>query len=230
MALQNRVTPTSEIIAECGARHARWATAASCTTRPAGSAGRAGATRTGSVAGSSFQGRKRRVMTPGRYTELFFLDEATALAAGHPPLLPSAGARISGHSRRRGGAPSALRRGHLPRRSTARSMPPGSSRAGRRQIRFEAALDDLPDGAFALLADDRSTPLLVPRAPACCPGIHPATGRRAFGHSPSPASCSRLDPPWRPSRPATYRHCIRRRLAAATVEIVGWPSAPPRSP
>src|SRR5207249_11851668 len=32
-----------------------------------------------------FKGRRRTVMTPGRYTELFFLDEATALAAGHRP-------------------------------------------------------------------------------------------------------------------------------------------------
>jgi hypothetical protein len=32
-----------------------------------------------------FKGRHREVMTPGRYTELFFLDEATALAAGHRP-------------------------------------------------------------------------------------------------------------------------------------------------
>ena len=32
-----------------------------------------------------FRGRKRKVITPGRYTELFFLDEATALAAGHRP-------------------------------------------------------------------------------------------------------------------------------------------------
>ena len=32
-----------------------------------------------------FKGRHRVVMTPGRYTELFFLDEATALAAGHRP-------------------------------------------------------------------------------------------------------------------------------------------------
>src|SRR5215213_2819224 len=32
-----------------------------------------------------FRGRKRPVMAPGRYTELFFLDEATALAAGHRP-------------------------------------------------------------------------------------------------------------------------------------------------
>jgi hypothetical protein len=32
-----------------------------------------------------FRGRYRTVMTPNRYTELFFLDEATALAAGHRP-------------------------------------------------------------------------------------------------------------------------------------------------
>lgn len=30
-------------------------------------------------------GVHRRLMAPGRYTELFFLDEATALAAGHRP-------------------------------------------------------------------------------------------------------------------------------------------------
>jgi hypothetical protein len=32
-----------------------------------------------------FRGRHREVMQPGRYTELFFLDEATAFAAGHRP-------------------------------------------------------------------------------------------------------------------------------------------------
>ena len=32
-----------------------------------------------------FKGRQRTVMAPGRYTELFFLDEAVALAAGHRP-------------------------------------------------------------------------------------------------------------------------------------------------
>ena len=32
-----------------------------------------------------FNGRHRQVMAPDRYTELFFLDEATALAAGHRP-------------------------------------------------------------------------------------------------------------------------------------------------
>ncbi|MFL5748210.1 MAG: hypothetical protein ACJ751_26285 [Niastella sp.] len=33
----------------------------------------------------SFKDRKRIVMTPGLYTELFFLDEATAFSAGHRP-------------------------------------------------------------------------------------------------------------------------------------------------
>jgi hypothetical protein len=32
-----------------------------------------------------FKGRHRVVMSPRRYTELFFLDEAVALAAGHRP-------------------------------------------------------------------------------------------------------------------------------------------------
>lgn len=33
----------------------------------------------------AFRGRQRALMQPGRYTELFFLDEATAYAAGHRP-------------------------------------------------------------------------------------------------------------------------------------------------
>ncbi len=34
---------------------------------------------------TKFRGRRRKLMQPGSYTELFFLDEATALAAGHRP-------------------------------------------------------------------------------------------------------------------------------------------------
>ncbi len=34
---------------------------------------------------TEFQNRKRQLMDSGNYTELFFLDEATALAAGHRP-------------------------------------------------------------------------------------------------------------------------------------------------
>lgn len=32
-----------------------------------------------------FKNRRRKLMTPNRYTELFFFDEAVALAAGHRP-------------------------------------------------------------------------------------------------------------------------------------------------
>lgn len=34
---------------------------------------------------TAFRGRRRVLLQPGRYTELFFLDEAVALAAGHRP-------------------------------------------------------------------------------------------------------------------------------------------------
>lgn len=34
---------------------------------------------------TEFRGRRREVMQPSSYTELFFLDEPTALAAGHRP-------------------------------------------------------------------------------------------------------------------------------------------------
>src|SRR5215469_2431042 len=83
MPLQNRVTPFGEIVAVAGrglmmgnrgilhddqrriirfAQVRRWI---ACRTE--------------------FRGRKRTVMKPRSYTELFFLDGATALAAGHRP-------------------------------------------------------------------------------------------------------------------------------------------------
>lgn len=82
-----------------------------------------------------FRGRYRGVMPPGRYTGLFFLDEATAFAAGHRPcaecrrsdylrFTDTWGAKADAvdarlHEER-------LRRGH------------------------DARVDDLPDGAFVL--------------------------------------------------------------------------------
>lgn len=96
-----------------------------------------------------FRGRKRSVMTPGRYTELFFLDEATALAAGHRPCAECRHARFlafcnawwtanpgdGGSSR-----PTATvidERLHAERIASDRS-----------KRSFVAALDDLPDGVF----------------------------------------------------------------------------------
>lgn len=43
-----------------------------------------------------FKGRRRKLMQPGRYTELFFLDEATALAAGHRPCFECRRAEANG--------------------------------------------------------------------------------------------------------------------------------------
>lgn len=85
MPLQNRVTPLGDIVAtpergtlmgnRGGRMHRpdrtltgrRWASKAWITCRLA------------------FKGRHRTIMNPRSYTELFFLDEATALAAGHRP-------------------------------------------------------------------------------------------------------------------------------------------------
>ena len=54
-----------------------------------------------------FKGRWRAVMTPGRYTELFFLDEAVALAAGHRPCAECRRARYNAFREAWGGSPSA---------------------------------------------------------------------------------------------------------------------------
>ena len=85
MPLQNRVTPTGEIIAtphrglftgNRGVIHdlatrtllkKRWSTPAWLTCV------------------CEFRGRRREVMATQSWTELFFLDEATALSAGHRP-------------------------------------------------------------------------------------------------------------------------------------------------
>jgi hypothetical protein len=85
MPLQNRVTPSGDVIA-VQARGAlmgnrgRLHDATRQLVRRQVSGYRAWVTCL-----LAFKGRRRTVMTPGRYTELFFLDEATALAAGHRP-------------------------------------------------------------------------------------------------------------------------------------------------
>jgi hypothetical protein len=95
------------------------------------------------------------LMAPGRYTELFFLDEVTALAAGHRPC--------------------ALCRREDYRRFTEiwSRLHPGQTGADaidaqlhaervdpdtRRQRRHQLSLDDLPDGALVAL---EGTPWLV---------------------------------------------------------------------
>lgn len=84
MPLQNRVTPLGELIAtpERGLVYAN----RGCLHDSRGRIRDRYPTRRWIACRLDFNGRRRAPkMMPGRFTELFFLDEATALAAGHRP-------------------------------------------------------------------------------------------------------------------------------------------------
>jgi hypothetical protein len=100
-----------------------------------------------------FKGRRRTLMQPGHYTELFFLDEATAFAAGHRPCAECrradfirfreawVRANLPGEQPGRVPAPAIDARLHGER------VGPGGRPAPR------VALDALPDGCFVTLDD-----------------------------------------------------------------------------
>ncbi len=93
-----------------------------------------------------FRGRKRTVMTPGSYTELFFLDEATALAAGHRPCAECRHSRFVAFGNAWHAAQGGLRRptaGEIDDHLHAERVAPDRSK----RI-WTAALDELPDGVF----------------------------------------------------------------------------------
>jgi hypothetical protein len=94
----------------------------------------------------SFEGRRRTpLQQPGRYTELFFLDEATALACGHRPCVECRRADFARFA-------DAFATGNgLASRPTAAALdallqPERPTRDGPRLHR--AAVDDLPDGTM----------------------------------------------------------------------------------
>lgn len=158
MTLQNRVTPIGEIIAD-PARGSLMGNRG--ILHDAGQ--RLGAARWRHphwiACRLAFRGRRRPVMAPRRYTELFFLDEATALAAGHRPCCECRREdflRFQVAWRRAFGDASDVRAGAIDRALHQARVEPRT----RRQIRFEAQLDGLPDGAFVLLPAD-PTPCLV---------------------------------------------------------------------
>ncbi len=108
-----------------------------------------------------FRGRQRTVMTPGRYTELFFLDEATGLAAGHRPCFEcrrerflafcaawQAGNHLPGAQR-----PTA---DHIDRRLHAERVTPDRSKRT-----FQANLDDLPNGVLVQLPGEAGRAYLL---------------------------------------------------------------------
>ena len=104
-----------------------------------------------------FKGRRRPgLMMPGRYTELFFLDEVSAMAAGHRAC---AECRRGDYERLREIwarlHPGPTSAGAIDGRLHAERVGPGGERRGQSPI----ALASLPDGAFVL--GDDGAPWLV---------------------------------------------------------------------
>ena len=84
MPLRNRVTPLGELVATPG-RGLVYGNRG-CLHDATGRIRRSFAVKRWIACRLEFRGRRRvPLMRPGRFTELFFLDEATALAAGHRP-------------------------------------------------------------------------------------------------------------------------------------------------
>jgi methylphosphotriester-DNA--protein-cysteine methyltransferase len=109
-----------------------------------------------------FRGRHRRVMTPGRYTELFFLDEATALAAGHRPCREC---RYANHERFKAAW---LRGNHALGLSAGASIDEIDAVLHRERVTpegakvtFEATFGEVPDGVLIARPADPQTALLV---------------------------------------------------------------------
>ncbi|MCB9078617.1 MAG: hypothetical protein H6631_13540 [Anaerolineaceae bacterium] len=108
-----------------------------------------------------FKGRRRTPMTPGTYTELFFLDEATALAAGHRPCAECNRPRYNefkqrwqqAHPDSRDAIDAVLHRARfVPRQPDWRQ----------KKRTYVARLDELPDGAFITLdGSPKAVPFLV---------------------------------------------------------------------
>src|SRR6516225_659803 len=94
-----------------------------------------------------FKGRWRPVMAPRRYTELFFLDEAVALAAGHRPCAECRRERFHAFK------DSWMRREEVelsvPLRAADIDAELHKARGDRgRKVTYEAILKELPDGSF----------------------------------------------------------------------------------
>ena len=95
-----------------------------------------------------FKGRKREVMRPNRYTELFFLDEAVALAAGHRPCAECRRERFNAF--REAWKHSAGRPALDPLLAPEMDAELHRTRIDirRRKVTYRARLDSLPNGCF----------------------------------------------------------------------------------
>ena len=109
-----------------------------------------------------FKGRKRSIMTPGRYTELFFLDEATALAAGHRPCAECQRARFN-HFREiwAKSNPEAIKEARPAATAMDAILHQERTVTTIQSRRFCNSVGDLPDGTF--VTDDEHHAYLVLR-------------------------------------------------------------------
>jgi hypothetical protein len=152
VARQNRVTPRSELIAH-PARGLVYGNRG-CLHDERGRIRRRWATRRWLACRLEFRGWQRGpLMQPGQFTELFFLDEATAFAAGHRPC---ALCRRDDYVRF-GELWLELHPGQVGADAIDLQLH-GERLDGRAQRLHEAAFDDLPDGAFVL---EQGEPWLV---------------------------------------------------------------------
>jgi hypothetical protein len=208
MTLQNRVTPLSRLVAtpERGLVYGN----RGCLHDAEGRIRRTYNGKRWIACRLRFRGRhRRRLMQPGRYTELFFLDEATAFAAGHRPC---AECRREDYVRLtaiwnhlhpgQAGADAIDAQLHGER------VVPGT----RAQRHHEAAFDELPDGAFVLHGGE---PFLVLGRELLrwTPGGYLRGGRRPAGGTavaitpPSLLSVLRTD--WQPVVPLLHPSVMR---------------------
>jgi hypothetical protein len=113
-----------------------------------------------------FKGRTRMPMPPGHYTSLFFLDEATALAAGHRPCAECQRARFSAFRAHWAAANPELAAGAVPAVDTIDTALHRERISDQRYQRdkvkrtYAERLASLPDGVMVLLAAN-ATPYLV---------------------------------------------------------------------
>jgi hypothetical protein len=144
--LRNRVTPLGELIAH-PARGLVYGNRG-CLHDDTGRIRRRWAVKRWIACRLEFKGwRRKALLQPGRFTELFFLDEATAFAAGHRPC---ALCRREDYARF-GEIWSELHPGRVGADAIDEQLHAervGGEVASRRFHR--ARLDDLPDGAFVL--------------------------------------------------------------------------------
>ena len=113
----------------------------------------------------AFNGRQRQVMAPNRYTELFFLDEATALAAGHRPCFECR-REDAGHFAALWSAACGLdRRARAVDIDRVLHAERLDEKGGKR--RHDCDIDTLPDGVFIL--DPADGAILLVLAATCLP-------------------------------------------------------------